>query len=81
MELGGTGGTTDNEETLKREMKAIQAQIDYKNEQYRTYEMYNEKVFRRKRDVLGRQLTRLNYEFGNKLVELNKITGAKDETH
>ena len=71
----------DDEETIKRDIKALQAQIDYKNEQYRTYEMYNEKVYRRKRELLGRQLTRLNYEVGNRLVELNKITGVKDETH
>ncbi len=70
-----------DEETLRTSIKALQAQIDYKNEEYRTYEMYNEKVYRRKREVLGRQLTRLNYEVGNKLVELNKIAGVKDETH
>ena len=70
-----------DEETLKTEIKALQAQIDYKTEQYRTYEMYNEKVYRRKREVLGRQLTRLNYEVGNKLVLLTNITGVKDETH
>jgi len=65
----------EDEETLKSEIKALQSQIDYKNEQYRTYEMYNEKVFRRKREVLGRQLTRLNYTVGNKLAELDKIVG------
>ena len=70
-----------DEETLRTSIKALQAQIDYKNEEYRTYEMYNEKVYRRKREVLGRQLTRLNYEVGNKLVELNKLVGVKDETH
>lgn len=67
----------EDEETIKREIRDIQAQIDYKNEQYRTYEMYNEKVFRRKKELLGRQLTRLNYTVGNKLAELDKITADK----
>ncbi len=68
-------------ETLKTEIKAIQQQIDYKDEQCRTYNMYNEKVYRRKKELLERQLTRLNSEIATKFVELTKITGVKDETH
>ena len=67
----------EDKETLERDIKAIQAQIEYKNEQYRTYDMYNEKVFRRKKELLGRQLTRLNYTVGNKLAELIKLTSDK----
>jgi len=67
----------EDKETLERDIKALQSQIEYKNEQYRTYDMYNEKVFRRKKELLGRQLTRLNYTVGNKLAELIKLTSDK----
>jgi len=70
----------EDAETLKRDIKTLQSQIDYKNEQYRTYEMYNEKVFRRKKELLGRQLTRLNSDVGTKLALLVKIEGEKNET-
>jgi len=69
-----------DEETLKSEIRVLQTQIDYKNEQYRTYEMYNEKVFRRKRELLGRQLHRLNKHIAEKFIELNKITSKEGDT-
>jgi len=61
-------------ETLKREIQLLNLDIEKKNEEYRTLEMYMPKVNERKRQVLGRQLTKLNYTVGNKLAELSKYT-------
>jgi len=61
-----------SEETLKREIQLLNLDIEKKNEEYRTLEMYMPKVNVRKRQVLGRQLTKLNYTVGNKLAELDK---------
>jgi len=63
-----------SEETLKREIQLLNLDIEKKNEEYRTLEMYMPKVNERKRQVLGRQLTKLNYTVGNKLAELIKYT-------
>lgn len=63
-----------SEETLKREIQLLNLEIEKKNEEFRTLEMYMPKVNERKRKVIGRQLTRLNYTAGNKIAELNKYT-------
>lgn len=61
-----------NVEQLERELNAINRQIEEKRESMMTMEMYMPKVNGRKRQVLGRQLTKLNYTAGNKLVEIRK---------
>ncbi len=61
-----------SEETLKREIQILNLDIEKKNEEFRTMEMYMPKVNVRKRQVLQRQLTRLQITVGNKMGELNK---------
>jgi len=62
-----------SEELLKEEIFRLNKKIEKLNEEYRTMEMYLPKVFARKKAVVGRQLTRLNYTVGNKLAELNNL--------
>jgi len=59
-------------EQLERELASINREIEEKRENMMTMEMYMPKVNGRKRQVLGRQLTKLNYTAGNKLVEIRK---------
>ncbi len=51
--------------------------IEKKNEEFRTLEMYMPTVNERKRQVLERQLSRLQQTVGNKMTELNKIAEHK----
>ena len=61
-----------SEESLKREIFNLNIEIEKKNEEYRTLEMYLPQVNKRRLQVVGRQLTRLNYTAGNRIAELNK---------
>jgi len=63
-----------SEETLKREIQILNLDIEKKNEELRTMEMYMPTVNMRKREVLGRQLTRLQLQSNVKMEELNKKT-------
>ena len=62
-----------SEENLKREIYLLNLSIEKKNEEFRTLEMYMPTVNERKRQVLGRQISRLQQTVGNKMVRLNKI--------
>jgi len=66
-------------ESLKRQIYLLNLDIEKKNEEFRTLDMYLPKVNERKRQVIGRQLTRLNYTVGNKISELNKYNEENDE--
>ena len=63
-----------SEETLKKEIYILNLDIEKKNEEFRTLEMYMPTVNERKRQVLERQLSRLQQTVGNKMTELNKYT-------
>ncbi len=62
-----------SEDSLKLEILELNKIIEEKNEQYRTLEMYMPSVHKRQIQVLGRQLSRLNYKASNKMAELNKL--------
>jgi len=65
-------------EQLERELASINREIDEKRESMMTMELYMPKVNERKRQVLGRQLTKLNYTAGNKLVEIRKAIAENE---